>query len=55
MQPAQYEMVRAQRMLNPVRPPTQPAPLPTPEQQEFALATATKKVEMLAKRLNLVR
>ena len=53
--PVQYEMVRAQRMLNAAKPPPQPAPPLTPEQQAFALATTAEKVEMVARRLGLVR
>ena len=52
--PVQYEMVRAQRMMNAVMPPPRPSLPLTPEQQEFASATVIRKVEMLAKRLNLV-
>lgn len=53
--PVQFEMVRAQRMMNTVKPPPQPTPPLTPEQVAFVAATAAEKLEMVAKRLNLVR
>lgn len=53
--PADFETLKTQRMAGAVMPPAQPAPPLTPEQVAYAAATAADKLEMVAKRLNLVR
>ena len=50
----QFDMVRAQRMLNAVKPPAQPPPPLTPEQVAWASATTIAQIKaIIGKRLGL--
>ena len=50
---AVFDTLRAQRMMNAIRPPVQPPPPLTPEQQAWAAAPIAGKLSMIAKRLGL--
>ena len=48
--PVQYEMVRAQRMMNTVKPPPQPAPAPDPNIALFDAGDVGQKLAILRRR-----